>query len=296
MKVIAEFLGTALLVILGNGAVAIVHLKGSKGFASGWIAIASGYGIGVIAPGDDVPPDFRPDQSGRDDRIGGLGTANHGPSFRHTSPPNCWGQWSASWPSSSPTSRTTTRPRNYRTCSARSPPSTPRGSRANGFATEFLGTLVLALAALVIPHGPSFAGAPGARAIGVGFLSGSGRRPPRSERSCSEPRPRPRAAHRARPLSVETQGQLAVVVFVGTGGGADRRDIGRGRDVHLAAGLRVRCGYRAAGETPAVQRSACPGLQPVALGPFGAGTSMARNPSMLAALRCRQYSGKKASS
>ena len=46
------------------------------------------------------------------------------------------------------------------------------GSRANGFATEFLGTLVLALAALVIPHGPSFAGAPGARAIGVGFLSG----------------------------------------------------------------------------------------------------------------------------
>ena len=127
MKVIAEFLGTALLVILGNGAVAIVHLKGSKGFASGWIAIAIGYGIGVIAPGDDVPPDFRPDQSGRDDRIGGLGTANHGPSFRHTSPPNCWGRWSASWPSSSPTSRTTTRPRNSRTCSARSPPSTPRG-------------------------------------------------------------------------------------------------------------------------------------------------------------------------
>ena len=44
------------------------------------------------------------------------------------------------------------------------------GSRANGFATEFLGTLVLALAALVILNGPSFAGAPGAAAIGVGFL------------------------------------------------------------------------------------------------------------------------------
>ena len=71
MKVIAEFLGTALLVILGNGAVANVHLKGSKGFASGWIAIASGYGIGVIVPGDDVPPDFRPHQTGGDDRIGG---------------------------------------------------------------------------------------------------------------------------------------------------------------------------------------------------------------------------------
>jgi len=48
MKVIAEFLGTALLVILGNGAVANVHLKDSKGFASGWIVIASGYGIGVM--------------------------------------------------------------------------------------------------------------------------------------------------------------------------------------------------------------------------------------------------------
>jgi hypothetical protein len=50
MKVIAEFLGTALLVILGNGAVANVHLKDSKGFASGWIVIASGYGIGVMVP------------------------------------------------------------------------------------------------------------------------------------------------------------------------------------------------------------------------------------------------------
>jgi glycerol uptake facilitator protein len=50
MKVIAEFLGTALLVILGDGAVANVHLKGSKGFASGWIMIASGYGIGVMVP------------------------------------------------------------------------------------------------------------------------------------------------------------------------------------------------------------------------------------------------------
>jgi len=46
----AEFLGTALVVILGNGAVANVHLKGSKGFASGWIVIASGYGIGVMVP------------------------------------------------------------------------------------------------------------------------------------------------------------------------------------------------------------------------------------------------------
>ena len=50
MKVMADFLGTALLVILGDGAVANVHLKGSKGFASGWIVIASGNGIGVMVP------------------------------------------------------------------------------------------------------------------------------------------------------------------------------------------------------------------------------------------------------
>lgn len=50
MKVIAEFLGTALPVILGNGAVPNVHLKGSKGFASRWIMIATGYGIGVMVP------------------------------------------------------------------------------------------------------------------------------------------------------------------------------------------------------------------------------------------------------
>lgn len=46
----AEFLGAALLVILGNGTVVNVHLKGSKVFASGWIVIASGYRIGVMFP------------------------------------------------------------------------------------------------------------------------------------------------------------------------------------------------------------------------------------------------------
>ena len=37
VKLMTEFFGTALLLILGNGAVANVELKGTKGHQSGWI-------------------------------------------------------------------------------------------------------------------------------------------------------------------------------------------------------------------------------------------------------------------
>lgn len=50
VKYITEFLGTAILIILGNGAVANVELKGTKGHASGWLTIAIGYGMGVMIP------------------------------------------------------------------------------------------------------------------------------------------------------------------------------------------------------------------------------------------------------
>ncbi|MDR2465649.1 MAG: aquaporin family protein [Streptococcaceae bacterium] len=50
LKYITEFLGTAFLIILGNGAVANVDLKGTKGHASGWMTIAWGYGAGVMIP------------------------------------------------------------------------------------------------------------------------------------------------------------------------------------------------------------------------------------------------------
>ena len=49
-KYLAEFLGTAILIILGNGAVANVDLKGTKGYGSGWMTIAWGYGCGVMIP------------------------------------------------------------------------------------------------------------------------------------------------------------------------------------------------------------------------------------------------------
>ena len=38
VKYATEFLGTAILIVLGNGAVANVELKGTKGHQSGWFA------------------------------------------------------------------------------------------------------------------------------------------------------------------------------------------------------------------------------------------------------------------
>jgi glycerol uptake facilitator protein len=45
---IAEFFGTALLILLGDGVCANVLLAKSKGFASGWIVITTGWGLAVM--------------------------------------------------------------------------------------------------------------------------------------------------------------------------------------------------------------------------------------------------------
>ena len=44
----AEFLGTALLILLGNGVVANVVLDKTKGHGSGWIVISFGWGMAVF--------------------------------------------------------------------------------------------------------------------------------------------------------------------------------------------------------------------------------------------------------
>ncbi|MBK5207972.1 MAG: aquaporin family protein [Flavobacteriaceae bacterium] len=44
----AEILGTMLLILLGNGVVANVVLKGTKGNDSGWIVITTGWALGVF--------------------------------------------------------------------------------------------------------------------------------------------------------------------------------------------------------------------------------------------------------
>lgn len=45
---VAEFFGTALLILLGNGVVANVVLSQTKGYGSGWIAITFGWGMAVF--------------------------------------------------------------------------------------------------------------------------------------------------------------------------------------------------------------------------------------------------------
>lgn len=47
MDIFGEFLGTALLILLGNGVVAGGVLPKTKNHASGWIVIATGWGIAV---------------------------------------------------------------------------------------------------------------------------------------------------------------------------------------------------------------------------------------------------------
>lgn len=47
-QIIAEFIGTFLLVLLGNGVVANVLLKDTKGHDGGWIVISLGWGLAVF--------------------------------------------------------------------------------------------------------------------------------------------------------------------------------------------------------------------------------------------------------
>jgi glycerol uptake facilitator len=47
-EIVAEFIGTFLLILLGNGVVANVVLNDTKGHNSGWIVISLGWGLGVF--------------------------------------------------------------------------------------------------------------------------------------------------------------------------------------------------------------------------------------------------------
>src|SRR6266567_1108697 len=47
-KFMSELIGTAIVILLGNGVVANVVLKGTKGHGAGWIVITFGWGMAVF--------------------------------------------------------------------------------------------------------------------------------------------------------------------------------------------------------------------------------------------------------
>lgn len=53
---LGELIGTALLILLGDGVVANVVLRGTKGHAAGWIVIATGWGVAVYVAAATVAP------------------------------------------------------------------------------------------------------------------------------------------------------------------------------------------------------------------------------------------------
>lgn len=50
VRLVSEFIATAMMIVIGNGSVANAELKGTKGHKTGWLLIAIGYGCAVMMP------------------------------------------------------------------------------------------------------------------------------------------------------------------------------------------------------------------------------------------------------
>lgn len=170
VRLTCEFIGTAILVILGNGTVANVHLRGSKGYHAGWSLIAMGYGLGVMIPvmmfagvsGAQINPAMT---------IGLAALGHQGwsvvPGYVAAQMLGAMAGQVAIVTTHKPYYDRTEDPEDilatFSTINA-------AHSRWNGFANEFLGTMILTSAALSILNSPGFDHEPGAASIGVGFL------------------------------------------------------------------------------------------------------------------------------
>jgi glycerol uptake facilitator protein len=165
-----EFVGTAILLIIGNGTVANVHLKGSKGYRGGWSLIAMGYGLGVMIPammfggisGNHINPAFT------------LGLAVFG-MFPWHLVPLYWlaqllgaiaGQL-AIVATHKPYYDLTDDPDDVLATFATI---NSAHSRFNGFISETLGSVVLFSCALALVHSPLMVNEQGVAHLGIGFL------------------------------------------------------------------------------------------------------------------------------
>ncbi|WP_261806686.1 MIP/aquaporin family protein [Lapidilactobacillus luobeiensis] len=169
-RLAAEFIGTAIMVILGNGAVANVDLAGTKGEHGGWVLISLGYGAGVMIPalifggisGNHINPAFT------------LGLATSGLFPWAEVLPYLTAQMLGAFCGQAivvliykPHYDMTTNPEHilgtFSTIDATS-------SRLNGFFNEFVGTFILIFSALGITKAPFFKDNLGTAHLALGFL------------------------------------------------------------------------------------------------------------------------------
>ncbi|WP_390404950.1 MIP/aquaporin family protein [Lacticaseibacillus jixiensis] len=173
VRLAAEFIGTAIMVALGNGSVANVDLKGTKGNGSDWMLIAVGYGAGVMIPAMI---------------IGGISGNHINPAFTLGLAVSGMFPWSEVLPyllvqfagamfgqlmvvaAYKPHYDLTTNPQHilgtFSTINATK-------SQLNGFINEFIGSFILFFGALGITKAPFFANNLGTAHMSLGFLVGT---------------------------------------------------------------------------------------------------------------------------
>lgn len=170
IRLLSEFLATALMIILGNGAVANVELSGTKGHKAGWLLIAFGYGCAVMMPamifggisGNHINPAFT------------IGLACNGLFPWNEVLPYIICQFLGAFFGQlvviacyKPYFDKTTNPNNILACFSTT---NANNSIANGFINEFVGSFVLFFCALGITKAPFFADSQGVAHLALGFL------------------------------------------------------------------------------------------------------------------------------